>query len=220
MSEIVEEGGDASKKVFRAPPGRPRKIPLTEEELSARMAALPLKAYVVVPQPEEVRPEVVTPEGYVVKQPRAFRGPPGRPKRGTKPPPSGKELVAKEFQRNRKLAAIFERQEGFAELQDHERLRQLAKLARKQTEHGVLIVLTDNIEEISLEPEKLEIHKQKMNYVKDKIWLYKELESMADRVEQQAEEGVVLTEVHQEVTDVIAKAQRKLGLGSGSDGND
>jgi hypothetical protein len=178
------------------------------------------KSYVVLPQDEQTKPAekppVVTPEGYIVKQPRPFRRPPGRPKKGSQPTLSGKELVEKEFAKNRnRLQAIMRREGGFGNLPMPEQLRLTASIYDRQIQHSSLLLVTDSIDEISLQADAMELRRLKVQYVKDLLLIREKLQTLAEKIEDAGAKPAI-ADVYDEATDLIEKADLKLKPRSGS----
>lgn len=168
------------------------------------------KSYVVIAEPVEEKPPVVIPEGYMVKKPRAFRRPPGRPKKGSEPKLTGKELVEKEFGKNKeRLRAIMRREAGFGQLPVQDQLRLTATIYDKQIMHSSLLVVTDSIDEITLDADAMELRRLKVQYVKDLIFFREKLSNLAERIDEEGGRPVI-ADVIDEATDLIEKADRKL----------
>lgn len=178
------------------------------------------KSYIVVPEEKPEKPAVVTPEGYIVKQPRAFRRPPGRPKKGLQPVLSGQELVEREFGKNRdRLKAIKRRESGFGTLPMPDKLRLTAQFYDMQIQHSALLLVTDSIDEITLHTDAMELRRLKVQYVKDLLLIREKITNLAEKIDE-AGDRPVIADVYDEATDLIEKADKKLRLGGVVDGDE
>lgn len=202
------------KKVFRAPPGNPaHRKEWTEEEAAS-------KSYIVVPQEVEERPLVVTAEGYVVKQPRPFKNPPGRPRQGAQLAPTGEEIVRKEMAKSSELAKVIEREEGFADASHSQRLRLTGDVLLKQAQHAALIVATESIEDLTLDPVLSEWRRLKVKYINDVLQIRKQMLAAAKEVEEEEAFAAINVGLDTDTLKLIEEANKTLGLGDDDDGDE
>lgn len=181
------------------------------------------KSYVVVPEEKPVKPPVVTPEGYIVKQPRPFKRPPGRPKKGSLPPLSGQQLVDKKYAISVNRVREIMRREGLLgrEMPVSDRLRVTTTIYDEQIQHSASLLATESYDEITLNPEEMELRRIRVQYVKDLLLLREKINTLAEKIDE-AGSRPVIADVYDEATDLISKADQKLNLrlGGAVDGDE